>query len=391
MNQFITVPDEFSGDNTYYAIIYDGSIVSSNTSLTPEIATLIQGAVSSRKNTKPPKFVNVNDTKCYYYHSDIGSSREFVCIAPAEATTETYIPARRGLYIIALIGFALTLALLFFFMQRLSVAINSFVSTLNKMRTSSDKIRLKEPHAKEMKFLAQQINGMLDRIDNSAQQEQKTREQLFQLKIEQQESEMIAYRSQINPHFLFNTMECIRSMAQYYNAEPIEEIISAMASLLRYSLYAKQNVPLNEEIQNVTHYLTILSIRFPDKYVFTPDISKEAGLREIPPMILQPIVENSIKHGFDGFIPADGCKIAIKAAVVDDVLEITVRDNGKGIGKEELAKIAEDFSVFKEEEKRDSIGLHNIYRRLKLTNEKNEMTIETEENSFTEIKITIVI
>ena len=105
---------------------------------------------------------------------------------------------------------------------------------------------------------------------------------------------------------------------------------------------------------------------------------------------MQPIVENSIKHGFDGFIPADGCKIAIKAAVIDDVLEITVRDNGKGIGKEELAKIAEDFSVFKEEEKRDSIGLHNIYRRLKLTNEKNEMTIETEENSFTEIKISIV-
>ncbi len=390
MNQFITVPEEFSGDNTYYAIIYDGDIVSSNTQLNAEIATLIQGAVSSRKNTKPPKFVQINDTKCYYYHSDMGNTREFVCIAPAEATTETYIPARRGLYLIALIGFALTLSLLFFFMQRLSLAINSFVSTLNKMRTSSDKIRLKEPHAKEMKFLAQQINGMLDRIDNSAQQEQKTREQLYQLKIAQQESEMIAYRSQINPHFLFNTMECIRSMAQYYNAEPIEEIVSAMASLLRYSLYAKQNVPLNEEIQNVTHYLTILSIRFPDKYVFTPDISEEAGLREIPPMILQPIVENSIKHGFDGFIPTDGCKIAIKAAVVDYVLEISVRDNGKGIGKEKLAKIAEDFSVFKEEEKRDSIGLHNIYRRLKLTNDKNEMTIETEENSFTEIKISIV-
>ena len=72
------------------------------------------------------------------------------------------------------------------------------------------------------------------------------------------------------------------------------------------------------------------------------------------------------------------------------MLEISVRDNGKGIGKEELAKIAEDFSVFKEEEKRDSIGLHNIYRRLKLTNDKNEMTIETEKNSFTEIKIRIV-
>ena len=241
-----------------------------------------------------------------------------------------------------------------------------------------------------MRYLAQHINGMLDRLDYSAKLEQKTREQLYQSQIAQQESEMIAYRSQINPHFLFNTMECIRSMAQYYNAEPIEEIVSAMASLLRYSLYAKKSVPLQEEIQNVTHYLTILSIRFPDKYVFMPDISEEASFREIPPMILQPIVENSIKHGFDDFYPENGCKIAIRATVKDDALEIAVRDNGKGIPQEKLEKLTENFSVFKEEEKRDSIGLHNIYRRLKLTDERNEMTILSQVDKFTEIKLKIV-
>ncbi len=382
MNQFITVPDEFRGDNTYFAILYNGNIVSSNKPLDSETTTSFFSAKSDKK-------ITINGVSCYFYRSDSDTPYEFVCIAPEDATTGTYIPARRGLYIIAIIGFALTLMLLFFFIQRLTVAVNSFVTTLNKLKTSSDKIRLKEPHAKEMKYLAQHINGMLDRLDYSAKLEQKTREQLYQSQIAQQESEMIAYRSQINPHFLFNTMECIRSMAQYYNAEPIEEIVSAMASLFRYSLYAKKSVPLQEEIQNVTHYLTVLSIRFPNKYVFEPDISEDASLREIPPMILQPIVENSIKHGFDDFYPEEGCKISIRATVTGDVLEIAVRDNGKGIPQEKLEKLTENFSVFKEEEKRDSIGLHNIYRRLKLTDERNEMKILSEENSFTEIVIRI--
>ncbi len=380
MNQFITVPEEFSGDDTYFAILYNGSIVSSNKPLNDGTASLMLSNESSLTSKSP----------YYFYRSETKTPYEFVCIAPKEATTGTYIPARRGLYIIALIGSTLTLTLLFFFIQRLTVAVNSFVTTLNKLKTSSDKIRLKEPHAKEMRYLAQHINGMLDRLDYSAKLEQKTREQLYQSQIAQQESEMIAYRSQINPHFLFNTMECIRSMAQYYNAEPVEEIVSAMASLLRYSLYAKKSVPLQEEIQNVTHYLTILSIRFPDKYVFMPDISEEASLREIPPMILQPIVENSIKHGFDDFYPENGCKIAIRATVKDDALEIAVRDNGKGIPQEKLEKLTENFSVFKEEEKRDSIGLHNIYRRLKLTDERNEMTILSQVDKFTEIKLKIV-
>lgn len=386
-SSLINMPKDQDNSTLIYALIYDGSIISCSTTVNPELSAVLLDSDLSAATVK-------YQGKAYYYYSDtMEHSLRFVCISSASSIRNDHKQVRQFLYLLAAIGSSITMLLLFITSNKFSHSISNILADLSGIQNQTGSSRVNVPQTDELKALALQINELLDRLELSTKEEQNARENLFLATMAQQEAEMLAYRNQINPHFLFNTMECMRSMAQYYRVEPLEEIVTSMAKLFRYSLYAPKHVPFSEEIEHAEQYLKIISYRYSQEYMLQKFVSDGAAAYTTPSMILQPLVENCVKHGFLKENINRSPRLVLQ--VYEDAehcLNISLTDNGCGISAAELSRIEQELDSLKTEtsEKKDSIGIHNIHKRLKLSNMQNSIHIYSKEGYYTQIKIRIM-
>ena len=157
------------------------------------------------------------------------------------------------------------------------------------------------------------------------------------------QAEVTALQSQINPHFLYNTLESIRGRAMETDENSgIANMTEALAVFFRYSISNTSNiVTLDDEIRNVENYLSILKFRFEDRFHFEKifEQSLDPSLFYVPKLILQPLVENSINHGLEEITSKGFLKLRVE--VTDKHLYLTLSDNGRGIDSESLANIRE--------------------------------------------------
>lgn len=194
---------------------------------------------------------------------------------------------------------------------------------------------------------------------------------VYKLEIQQrsQETERIRaelnlLQSQMNPHFLFNTLNALLVVSTKNNYVEVKDIIKDLSKLLRRLLNWKDDVvTLEEEMSFTIMYLGIEKFRFRDKFEYYIDISDEAKLYKIPKMSIQQLAENACKHGIQA-IEGLGC-VKIRADIVSDHLRVVVFDNGRGMDKERLQEVL--YHMRSEEESGGyNIGLRNVYRRLEL-------------------------
>ena len=194
--------------------------------------------------------------------------------------------------------------------------------------------------------------------------EQKEKDQLA-LRQQQIQFELLA--SQINPHFLFNTLETIRMHALLSNQTELNNIILKLGQTLRYALDAPaSSTTLAKALEYLESYLEIQHFRFQDKLNYSIQIhpNLEPKNCSILPFLLQPIVENSVTHGFS--TKKKGGKISISAFLRNKELIITISDNGCGILPEKLAEMNETLSAYRETVSTAHIGIHNVNNRIKL-------------------------
>ena len=163
----------------------------------------------------------------------------------------------------------------------------------------------------------------------------------LQLEYLKKEAELNFFQSQINPHFLYNTLESIRGLALMQDAYDVAEMLEHLAALFRnMTRKADALITVREELQNVENYILIQQMRFRDKFTYHVDQSEDSDeLLEfnIPNLILQPLIENAISHGFSSIVT--GGKITLSAARTQSRLIIKIEDNGAGISQEELKNI----------------------------------------------------
>lgn len=179
----------------------------------------------------------------------------------------------------------------------------------------------------------------------------------------ERKAEIRALQSQINPHFLYNTLDTIQWKALDYNAYEIAEMIQKLSQVFRISLSdGKEYIPVEQEIKHVQSYLDIQKIRYKDQFDYTLTVDKDAESLIIPKLIIQPLVENSIYHGIKGMEEKGLIDISIR--LVDERIVIIVADNGKGMDKKALDHLKNDLTSHAETE---HYGLHNIYEKLHLT------------------------
>ncbi|MEK4004445.1 sensor histidine kinase [Paenibacillus sp. FSL H3-0333] len=215
----------------------------------------------------------------------------------------------------------------------------------------------------EIGGLIHNFNRMTSRIHSLINDVYKLEIQSKNLEMERVRAELNFLQSQMNPHFLFNTLNAILVVCTKNKYNDVTDIVKSLSKLLRRLLSWKEDlVPVREEIAFIDMYLRIEKFRFRDKFDYTFEIDEQSLDYKIPKLSMQPLVENSCKHGLQTIEGLGVIKVA--AAVLDNRLQITVSDNGKGMEPEKLKELM--FAVRKEDYSGTNIGIRNVYRRLEL-------------------------
>ena len=214
------------------------------------------------------------------------------------------------------------------------------------------------------------------------------------------QTELTALQSQINPHFLYNTLECIRGQALMDDNLEIARMVEALGAFFRYSISRKGNlVTLKDELDNIDNYMLIQRYRFGNRFsmeVIIDEEDEEAYNCLIPRLIIQPIVENAIFHGLEERL--EGGRVTIEVIVTEKTLIITVSDNGKGISREQLNKLnakirSRDTNPEDGEagnQRNTGIALPNIHKRIQLLfGEEYGVDIYSTPGQGTDVEVTI--
>lgn len=211
----------------------------------------------------------------------------------------------------------------------------------------------------EIASLGKSFNVMTDKI-------QKLMEENTWEQEEKRKNELKALQSQINPHFLYNTLDSIIWMAESGKDQEVVLMTSALGKLLRQSISNEaEKVPIETEISYTRSYLTIQKMRYKDQLEYEIDIDEDILKKEIVKLVIQPLVENSIYHGIK-YLDAKGM-IWITGGIVGDDIVLSVRDNGVGIGKDTITKIFEgEMEENSEGRNRNHVGIYNVHNRLQL-------------------------
>ncbi len=302
---------------------------------------------------------------------------------------------------IILIAFeTLFMSLLFLFMNqyiKLTIvsplySIANFLNTYTIIQ-KGNRIHLKSNT--EIGDIADRINTMIDTNEQLSRRIVQTQQQLYESELAKKDAALYALQAQLNPHFMYNTLDCICGIANLYNVPLIADATVALSRMLRYNLSQDKTVPLMQEIEMLKNYFTIMAIRRPDYFTTEFNIAPEAENIQCLKSILQPLLENTFKYGFCGNVK--NAHIIIDAAVTDAALVIRVSDNGHGIPEEKLNSIIhqlnnKDFSLYTQAEGKIHIGLINIQNRIKLNyGNRFGLKIESRENEFTKITVTLPI
>lgn len=202
------------------------------------------------------------------------------------------------------------------------------------------------------------------------------------------EAELKALQSQINPHFLFNTLNAGMQLAMIENADRTSVFLENLSNLFRYNIQPQNNrVTLLDEIRSVRHYAQLMKVRYGDGISFQFDIAPHVESVIMPPLILQPVIENGIIHGFANRLA--NRRVKIRAYQGDGMAIIEVEDNGQGIAPEILERL--NRNDFHKEGAKEShttgLGLENVYERLK--NLGGKLSFESKRQRFTRVRIAL--
>ena len=252
-----------------------------------------------------------------------------------------------------------------FILHHISVPVKQMVTDMRDIQKGVQK-SLTLPKLSDLRYVAESVNRTLDVLETSNRRQQEMSHTLYQTTLAQKQAQLNAYKNQISPHFLFNTLESMRSMAHHYQVPILENMLTSLASLFRYSLRSNLVVSLREELNHVQYYFNVMDMRTPQRYELRVEVSSEALRHPLLSMVLQPLVENSITHGFRR--KRKPCILLLQGQVNEEngMLCLTVVDNGTGIPMEKLQELEQRCFQEKEALHNDHIGLENVLNRLRL-------------------------
>lgn len=290
-----------------------------------------------------------------------------------------------NMMIIAVVAFVFIGVLIVVLSIYISKSISSPVKELNRITNQVAKgdlsVRSNLTVGAELGELSESMNLMIDKINELL--EQVTNEQI---RLRKAEFELL--QSQINPHFLYNTLDTIVWLAEAGEEKEVVSMVENLSDFFRISLSKGNDViSIRDEIQHVRSYLEIQQVRYRDILTFDIDVPENMMDMRIPKISVQPLVENALYHGIKNKRGVG--KIEIKGEKEFDKITISVKDNGIGMTTEDLERVRNGM-VFGQSEDNNVFGLYNVNERIRLKfGEKSGVSIESEYNVGTVAEIVL--
>lgn len=271
---------------------------------------------------------------------------------------------KRVILIITLIILLVTVMATLFYNFSISKYIKELTNAFQNVSFNNMDVHLDFGKGHEMEYISIGFNNMISELKMLTRRALDTQQRLYEIELQKINAELYGLQSQINSHFLYNTLGSIRGMARLGNAKEADTTITRLVSILRYATDKTELVSLDDEINNVKNYVEIQN-SVTRKIILKTDVDEEAETLLVHKLILQPVIENSILHGFEN--KRTGA-ILIKARCYDDSLTVKIFDNGCGISEDTLSvmnSVLETALDMPDVEKKH-IGLANIQKRLRI-------------------------
>lgn len=285
-----------------------------------------------------------------------------------------------ALVVILILCFAvfILLALYMFFSRRMSQPAAELKRAMEEVQKGNLDVRAEVVSKDEMQYISEGFNHMVEELQSHIRE-------VYVAQICQKEAELNALKMQIQPHYLYNTLDVIRMTALEHQDEETAKLLESLAAQLRYVL-GKQNerLPVKREMEMLGEYFVIMKVRYQNRIQLRVSVSEEDEKLLIPKMLLQPVVENAVRHGLKQ--KKGRGLVAVEVKRCEEYLEIIVMDDGVGIKEAQLNAMQRvlEHPELREAEGVVSIGMRNVYDRIKLNcGEEYGYTIQSVEGMGT--------
>lgn len=299
-----------------------------------------------------------------------------ITIIPKVSIIKPFITAKNNVLLLSILFIIINVITLFTFSKKITKDITLFSNAVAQIDKDNLELEVTINSKDEIGQLYFQFSCMIDRI-------KKLMKEIKQSEIEKRKAEMRTLLAQINPHFLYNTLNTIKFLAVMQGADNIKEVSESLSTLMHINMDMRSFIKLREEVEYLESYLAIQGYHYKNK--FTYNIFIDEGLENImiPKLLVQPIVENSLKHGVRP--QKHLCIIRILFVKDNDKLIIRIKDSGVGMSKEIIDSVMNMANS-------EAIGLKNIIHRIRLLfGEEYGIRITSEVGLFTEFELTIPI
>ena len=261
----------------------------------------------------------------------------------------------RNMLLAALIVIAVAALSATLITRSLTTPLTSISRALTRIRNGETELRLTGLKSDEIGALGRTINDMLDRI-------QELIAQVYRAKLLLKQAEYKALQAQVNPHFLYNSLDTMGSIAAAQRCEPVSILCQALSNIFRYSIDMQDPMStVGSEIVHLKNYMYVMNVRTHNAVVLDIAVDRSLLSEKVPRLSLQPIVENALQHGFRDTRGVN--RVAIRGRREAGQVILDVADNGCGMNAEEVTRLLEGGGAL---ERSSSIGLGNIHSRIRL-------------------------
>ncbi|SDR94775.1 two-component system, sensor histidine kinase YesM [Paenibacillaceae bacterium GAS479] len=318
----------------------------------------------------------------YSDYSDI----KIVSFIPLESLLKETNALRTKTMLIGIVCLVLGGALATYFSYRLNRPLAALKNKMKLVELGNFKQSVQVETGDEIGQLSHNFNRMVEEIDRLV-------EEVYVIGLREKEAELTALQRQINPHFIYNTLESINMLAVQGQSDRVSDMVTALGRMLRYTVgHECQLVQLRDELETAEAYVSIQQLRYGDRLQILFDIEPELLPHEVPKLIIQPMIENAIYHGIGDY--DRGKTIWVHAVRFEDCLLLTVRDDGRGMSEMELERLRQSFnrpaSVTAERWDGHGVALRNISQRLALMyGRAYELHVDASPGAGTAFTITI--
>ena len=305
--------------------------------------------------------------------------QRLVIVTPVQDISLSISSFKNTLIEFLIILVILNLILVLLISKKLTKPMHNFVDQIQDIGITDIARKVDASGYSEIENIAEDFNHMLTRIQNLVNEN-------YVISLNEKNARIEALQSQINPHFIFNTLDTINWKVMFLDMPEVTNMITCLGDMLRYTTYQYgKYVTASQEILQIKNYLYIQEIRYDHSFEAFYDVEEEALKQVIPCLIIQPLVENAVVHGLKD--KKDGV-LVIKLRIEENMLKIMVFDNGNGMEQQKIREVYQST----EGTIKESIGLSNVNKRICLTySVEKGLEIKSRVGHYTRIEILIPI